>query len=102
MRTDSLFCTLLGLKVSMSLVVCLIDFQLQFKQLLLSDELTKITQLVSKQLKRFFHEFALSCALFFQQLLDIQSDYAADAQQDCELQVEVFSRLAEDDFCIND
>ena len=86
----------------MSLVVCLIDFQLQFKQLLFSDELTKITQLVSKQLQVFFHEFAFSSSLFFRQLLDIQSDYAAEAQQDCDLQVEVLSRLAEDEYFIDD
>lgn len=83
----------------MSLVVCLLDFQFQFKQLLLSDEFIKITQLVSKQLQVFFYEFALSSSLHFQQLLEIQSDYAAEAQQEADLQLEVFAHLAnEEDF----
>ena len=100
--THSLCALSLGSKVSMSLVVCLIDFQLQFRQLLFSDELTKITQLVSRQLQVFFHEFAISSSLFFRQLLDIQSDHAAEAQQDHDLQIEVLSYLTEDEYFFSD
>ena len=86
----------------MSLVVCLIDFQSLFKQFLFSDEFTRITQLVSRQLQVVFYEFAFSSSLLFRQLLDIQGDHASEAQQELDLQLEVYSHLHEDEFLIDD
>ena len=85
----------------MSLVVCLIDFQSLFKQFLFSDQLTKITQLVSRQLQVVFYEFASSSSLLFRQLLDIQSDHAAEAQQELDPQLEVYSHFYEDEYLID-
>ena len=86
----------------MSLVACLLDFHSHFKPFFLTDEFIKITQLVSKQLQVFFSEFALSGALYFEQLLQIQSDAAQEAQQDLDLHYEVTRHLADDTSDLSD
>ena len=78
----------------MSLVACLLDFHPHLKLFLFTDEFIKITQLVSKQLQVFFFDFALSGALHFDQLLQLQSDVAKEEQQDFELYHKVCRHMA--------
>ena len=86
----------------MSLVVCLLDFHLHFKPFLLTDEFIKFTQLVCKQLQVFFLDFAISGALYFDQLLQIQSDAAEEEHQDFELHLEVCRYFAGDSPSLSD